>query len=317
VDDLDERLEIWGRDQRTSGSAMSIDWTRATRDSARFRLIRGMPHAVAAAIAIVALGVVAVGAGLSLGSRPSSGVSETWDLLSSGDPVVASGSLVEQTDGTMLICDTVDGRLDSTVCSGIAAPVVGVDVNMVPGWERHGRTGYAAGVTVHGAWTGTAIQASSFTPGVAGLAPPISPCAQSDVHGPFVDPLAEDVNRDALNAEVTGHPDLYGGLWVAPDETGQMNRIVVVEVAGDPGPVASRLQALYPNALCLTRVTLSLTDLTRLNAEIAASHPEWLPSIDPPSDRISVVIPVLDRASAAILDPYRGAILVRPLVRKR
>jgi len=274
-----------------------------------------MSPAVAAAVAIVALGVVAVGAALSWGSRATSGVNQTWDLVSPGDPVFAAGSLVEQTDGTLLICDTVDGLLDSTICSGIAAPVVGVDLETVPGWEQHGSTGHAAGVTVHGIWTGTAIRANSFTPGVAGLTPPISPCAQSDVRGPFVDPLA-DMNRDAINAEVTGHPDLYGGLWVAPDETGQMNRIVVVEVAGDPGPVASRLQALYPNALCLTRVTLSLTDLTRLNAEIAASHPEWLPSIDPPSDRISVVIPVLDRASAAILDPYRGAILVRPLVRK-
>jgi hypothetical protein len=215
----------------------------------------------------------------------------------------------------MLICQTVDGQLDSTACSGIAAPVVGVDVGTVPGWEQHGKTGFAAGVTVRGTWNGRAIQAASFTAGVAALAPQSNPCEQSAIHGPLIDPLQPPA-RDALVAEVTGHPDLYGGLWVAPDSTGQMNKVVVVQVAGDPDAVASRLQSLYPHALCVTRVTMSLTDLARLRAEITKSHPEWLPTIDPPSDRISVVIPVVDPASASTLGPYRDEILVMPLVRK-
>jgi hypothetical protein len=314
MDDLDQRLEYWGEEQRANASRLSIDWTQATREVPRLGFLRGIPAAAGAAIAIVAVGVVAVGVMLSSGSKPSSEAGGKWDVVSPGDSVAASGSLVERPDGTMLICQTVD-LLDLS-CSDIAAPVIGVDVATVPGWEQDGGIGSAAGVTVHGTWTGTAIQASSFTAGVPGLAPPSSPCAQSDVHGAFVDPLAEPANRDALSAEVTGHPDLYGGLWVAPDEAGQMNRIVVVEVAGDPGPVTRRLQALYPNALCVTRVTLSLTDLARLHAELTASHPEWLPSIDPPSDRISVVVPVVDQATAAVLENYRGEILVTPLVRK-
>jgi hypothetical protein len=237
-------------------------------------------------------------------------------LLAKGDAVVAEGDLVQQSDGSVVICVAAGGRLPNTgtppACSSIAVAVVGLETDSVPTWTRVGSGGFAEAVRIFGTWTGTAVK---FDHASTELSAQInaSPCPPDSMSsGP---PLDMETAVVRVNEIMRADPASYGGAWVAVDRD-SINTLVV-GVLGEPSAVTAALRTAYPFNLCITRVNRSVDDLQGLATKIRNDHPEWSPALDLPSNSVRVRFPIISDEIADVVRPYGGGVTVDALVRRQ
>lgn len=325
MDDLDRALKEWGRDWRTRQP--TYDAKPYQRAATRYPWRPGV---------VLIAGVATIAVGLIFSSRPSPPSPQSGaqgnvgtlavtiappDIIEQNDDVTASGNLVEQADGDILICSKLASLADEEPgefpkCSTMAIPLFDVRPESVPGWERIGNLGFSKNVTVRGKWDGDGIRVTDVVRGLIGyqdVPDPQDPC--SKVAGLRADEESPEVEAATgrLGTAVRAQPEDYGGLWRASSQGGRA--IVVVGVAGDVEGAIAHLSPLYPFPMCFVIVEQSWADLESTVTDLHTLNATWPVEMEPSVNRVRVLLPVVDAPTWANLQPFAGRTILSPLVR--
>lgn len=341
MDDIDlllrEAGERWRASQPTAPKVDAATFTSRRSAPAPLQLA-----AVAAVLAVVFVGTWTVAQSWPARDRADVGGSLESLLthrVAAGDRVAATGQVIAIAGETPTICIPAPvrdrayepGEEPPPSCSPMSVPVVGLDLDALPGWTSRGDTQFSAEVEVRGQWTGEVIEveeveevaAAGQEPGVSW--PPV-PCTAPSEGWPS--PLPPSVEGEAvlakLSGEVSAHTDLYVGMWTAvptgaqtaTEQGASANSVVVVGTTEDPTDVEPHLRLLYPYALCVTQVPYSAADLRPIAERLARPDRTWQAEIDPAAGRVRVRLIVLDDAAAATLADVADEVVVEPFVRK-
>jgi hypothetical protein len=310
MSDIGDQLSAWGEAWRSTQPAYDGHALEGSRATVRSRQTMGAAALLVAGAIVLA--VLALRRGPLAVDESFAGAGNTG-VVKPGDLVIASGDLVQTTNGSYVIClPAARDRLMSTTalrCS-TSFPAIGIDARSVPGWTTTNGVSYAPDVTVRGAWTGSAITVASLTQTLPSVLAP-SPC------GPAPSARAAPSGIDAesalrpVDAEVASHPDVYGGLWSG---TIDGDRVIPVVGALNAQSAQAALAQIYPYQLCVIQVQRSVTQLSSLLTQVAQAHPDWIPEADLPHNRIAVTVGVLDAATASELQQYSTTVYVNAFV---
>ncbi len=320
MDDLEDKLDTWGREWRASQPLIALPDVREIEKAQPVWLRRAWTLGLG--VAAVTLLVFAAGRLPYLGTVGSP-MSSPGSLaaIQVGDEVVASGNVIQDVDGRVTVCLApaslaVDTGSAVPSCSRQVVGLMGLTVASVPGWQSDGSRGFAENVTVYGRWNGSAIEVSVVKPGLIGhedIPLAQNPCPEVQGLRPDQETIDVEAAAGRLGDEVRAHDDLYGGIWRASASGGAA--ILVVAVVGDPSEARTRLSELYPYPLCFVSVQRSSADLVALAQRLATDNPDWHTEVEPSVNRVHVLVPVVDAPTWSRLEPQIDAIVVSPLVR--
>jgi hypothetical protein len=313
MDDLERRLQKWGADWRSSEAPYSD--SRVTEWRARRMPLVAVAQLMGSVSAIAIIGGVFVfGLWIHGGAIGAPAASQVGPTVADGDRVSASGYLV-QTDGdTLMACMPASSRLVLPVyCSAVHVPVTGLDPTTLSQWRAQSGGGYAAGVTVEGIWSRGVLHAERAY--ATATEDPLPVCDEVVGAAP-PDSLTQEAAMQALDAEVSGSRSIYSGTWPATDSRGDDVTAVGV-IHPRAAEAASNLAKIYPFRLCVVPVDFARDSLDARVTDLAASHPDWLPTLDIPRDRVDIFVPVLDGPTASALGSVGSDIWVNALVQLR
>jgi len=237
-------------------------------------------------------------------------------VIKVGVEVMASGTLVKQPDGSLLICAEQASLADSAPeCATAEVRINGLIHGEIPSWNQVGDSQSASGITVRGRWAGDSLDDVEIAHGLQGqedVPYPENPCpglqglTASQHAGEY------DAATRKLWQAVASDPVGYGGVWNAGS---QGTSIVVVGVAGDPSAARTRLKPDYPFPVCFVRVPRSAAELGAAASAVKAIDPAWITRIQAPVSRVQVYVPYVDEAVWSKLEPLADLLVVSPLVR--
>lgn len=311
MDELDDALKSWGAAWRARQDPPPHEVPIGPRDLAPRTSSRAWP---------VLLAVVTIVGGAWLAPRLLT--SQTGNgpaKLQAGDLVIGAGAVVEEPTRDVFLCMLRGGRLPSPApapgCSVVRVPLVGLDLEAVPGIAIVDGVRFAPLVTIRGTWNGDAVVVETIAEGGLPEAEIPNPCASSEGSGNGLGSLDEEEALGRLGAEVFGNPTVYGGLWRASSSDG-LGR-VVVGVKGDTAPGTAKLRALYPYPLCVVAVAFSEADLDVTLRALREEADLWIADVDLPRNRVAVSVGVVTNLLLTRLGPHADRVVVDELVRKR
>lgn len=319
MDDLEAKLEKWGREWRASQPPLARPDLRTITNGGRVWLGRAWAFGVGvAAFTLLLLVVTRLPDRSNVGSPMSSLGSIA--VIQVGDEVIAAGNVIQDADGRFTVCLPPASLAVATgsvpMCSRQAVELTGLTVASVPGWQSDGSGGFAANVTVTGRWNGSAIEVRVVEPGLIGhedIPLAQNPCPAIQGLRPDQETLDVEAAAGRLGDEVRAHDDLYGGMWRASASDGAA--ILVIGIVGDSSEARTRLSELYPYPLCFVSVQRSSADLQALTQRLSTDNPDWSAEVEPSVNRVHILVPIVDGPTWSRLEPQIDAIIVSPLVR--
>lgn len=197
-------------------------------------------------------------------------------------------------------------------CSGL--PVAGLDwTALTEPWQEEAGVRWAD-LRVVGSWdrdTGTVTVTE--VPGPVQRPEPVRPGATDYTLPEACAGIADQATRDAdaVLAWTFENPDRSGGMWLA-DGT-----IPVLQVAGDPGPVAADLQAALGVPVCVVAVDWTEAELIGLQQALGPLYDDqtvWVAGTDIVAGVIELTVPVVDgatlrRIADTVIEPDRVVVL--------
>ena len=236
-----------------------------------------------------------------------------------GDTVTATGIVRAKAGEMPLLCA---GAFDILMfgippsCSPPDVPLSGsVDLSLLPGRQVVADVTFSSEVRVVGRWTGSAIEDPVITSAPStGYQDPL-PCLTPATG--WVNPSASGGFRAALDPlarEITAHPELYAGYYTQSVTPGNsFPAVEIVRTKVDPRTLVSRIESLFPYAVCLTHDYSQV----ELDAAIAAfpAPPATIPAVSGDTHRVGVAIVAVDQDVLPIFMAHPAAYPI-PLVTK-
>lgn len=274
---------------------------------------------------------------LPLPTSTSTAPAFPYDIVREGDLVSVSGAIIDWSAGP-IICTWEAWDLSNPPQPGCVdshqVPISGIEPRELPGndWRSAREDFNEVWVTDHvqlfGLWRGGIIDyvgsvPTDKPPSPSFLSVPPIPCDPPSGGWPG-DP--EDFAPEgpeglvlSLQAEVDRRPEIYGGFWVAWNEDTQGNvteRALVVGTVGDVESAARSLTEIFPANLCVVEVEYSTAELQVAVDDLTQNGDNWTVGTDPATNRVLVILPVIDEQAAEALAPHVDKIDVRPLAEK-
>lgn len=335
MNDIEDRLVAAGeRFRRTQAMPPNIDLSSFQRTPRRWRTV------IIAAAAIAAIAVAATAfIGHKAAQRAATTATAPTTVTAVGERVRATGVLMQSPGKDVVLCaqppagfgvfgtaggvqvgglDPLMGPGVGDSCGGLSVPVTGLtDLTKVPGWTTTDGVGASAEVMVVGAWTGTALAASSVGAPDLGIASAASqvypiPCAEPTA-GWDPTPVARTASEQ-ISAVVNADKDLYAGVWTATSPEAGNPQIFVVAVAGDLKVAEAQIRTFFHGNLCLTAEPFSLNQQAALKGRLLAARPGWSVISNPVTKRLMVSMPIYDQAAANVIGSDIDNVTILPVV---
>lgn len=289
---------------------------------------RWVPLAVAAGVVVLTAGIAAM-AVLNQGGAPPAAGPDDDQVVRDGDRVTATGVLLQEGD-QLRLCELGPAILPDPgpppSCARGVMVEAGVAVPASVRWQetsgvRHSEAQY----TITGVWRDGGIADASLAPASTGSddslgeQPPAEelplPCdAPPDGwKAPRAEPDRIEAARQALNAQVDGHPASYSGMWLA--RAGGEVEVMVVGTVHDPAEHQAKLAKAYPYPLCVTKVDFSAAQLDAVARRLSGAG-SWETAVLPHVARVEVRLTVLDQAAQDWIGTSADMVTVVPFVRK-
>ena len=250
-----------------------------------------------------ALGLVIVGSSLSTAggnppARIGSHVGIAWNeaelqaaAVHPGDTVAAAGAIVIDPDGSTSICTgginrLMFGQSDVPNCDGsgtTSVALVGLDATRLPEPKTSAGFTWDLWASVTGTWTGDAITVAAVAQPSAASNPFGAVNATADVGecppppAGWLEPADPADFRKALTplaADIAAHQELYAGYetqgMLGIQDTSSLVEIVRARV--DPATLRSRVDGLFPYAICITGLTPRQPESVLVIDDAAVQH---------------------------------------------
>jgi hypothetical protein len=247
-------------------------------------------------------------------------------VVSEGDPVKASGFILQSEPGSGLVLCELRGMAPEgdPACPPVRVTLSGVDLSKIPGWHAggFGITMLSAHVTVVGQWVGGSVRVESIVESTRPELFPDRPAPCAAPAGGWPEPGTGDEMEAAsarLTSYVNRYPDLYSGYWPGelPSVNGQRRQALVVGTVGDVAAEQTRLNSVYLFGVCVVAAEFSATELKATARDVEQLSRGWMVDIDHAIDRVTVDLPVFDADAASALASIAPMVQIRPLVTAR